>query len=384
MKRKLLSVAVALSLLFVCGCGSDGGKSTDEPGGAPTEDAGEEAVDETEDDPQEASDKEGSFSIGFALRTANGSYYAAIGDFVKAKCEELGWECTVLESNNDTTKELENMESLVASEVDLIFLDCVDPSAATASQKVASDAGIPLINLDSGVDDMSMQVTTVYSDNEQNGLEAGKYYASTLAEDFEISAVMLSGNTGSIAGTQRRDGMIAGIIMQRTGCSEDEAWAAAKEMEDSLVSSGKASNEDAKFTITGQGWGNWTIDEGLVAAEDLITANPDVNLVMGENDPMLMGALKALDNAGITYGKDGTVQLISAADGSKDGYDQIREGNILAIGENSPVKIGELGMKIAQDILVNGKDPDSYEDITMTEAVAVTIDNVDEHYDYGF
>lgn len=384
MKRKLLSVAVALSLLFVCGCGSNGGKSTDEPGGAPTGDGGEEAVDETEDDPQEPSDKEGSFSIGFALRTANGSYYAAIGDIVKAKCQELGWECTVLESNNDTTKELENMESLVASEVDLIFLDCVDPSAATASQKVASDAGIPLINLDSGVDDMSMQVTTVYSDNEQNGLEAGKYYASTLAEDFEISAVMLSGNTGSIAGTQRRDGMIAGIIMQRTGCSEDEAWAAAKEMEDSLVSSGKASNEDAKFTITGQGWGNWTIDEGLVAAEDLITANPDVNLVMGENDPMLMGALKALDNAGITYGKDGTVQLISAADGSKDGYDQIREGNIMAIGENSPLKIGELGMEIAQDILVNGKDPDSYEDITMTEAVAVTIDNVDEHYDYGF
>lgn len=325
-----------------------------------------------------------SYSVGFALRTANGSYYAAIGDIVKAKCEELGWECTVLDANDDTTKELENMETLVASDVDLIFLDCVDPSAATASQQVAADAEIPIINLDSGVDDMSMQVTTVYSDNEQNGLAVGKYYAEGLEDDFEISAILLSGNTGSIAGTQRRDGMLAGIIMQRTGCTEEEAWKAAEEMEASLVSSGKASNEDAKFTITGQGWGNWTIDEGLVAAEDLITANPDVNLVMGENDPMLMGALTALDNAGLTYGKDGTVKLISAADGSKDGYDAIKEGKILAIGENSPVKIGELGMEIAQDILVNGTDPGTYEDITMTEAVAVTEANVDEHYDYGF
>ena len=184
---------------------------------------------------------------------------------------------------------------------------------------MAADAGIPLINLDSGVDDMSMQITTVYSNNEQNGLEVGKYYAATLADDFEISAVMLSGNTGSIAGTQRRDGMFAGIIMERTGCTEEEAWTAAEEMEASLVSTGKASNADAKFTITGQGWGNWTIDEGLIAAEDLITANPSLNLIMGENDPMLIGALTALDNAGITYGAEGTVQLISAADGSKDG-----------------------------------------------------------------
>ncbi|GFI09764.1 ribose import binding protein RbsB [Lachnospiraceae bacterium] len=382
MKRKLLSMVLAFVLVFAAGCGKSGGEGAAEP--ADNAPAAEEAEAEA---PEESGTEDAageSFSVGFALRTANGSYYAAIGEVVKAKCEELGWECTILDANNDTTKELENMESLAASGVDLIFLDCVDPSAATASQKVAADAGIPLINLDSGVDDMSMQITTVYSNNEQNGLEVGKYYAATLADDFEISAVMLSGNTGSIAGTQRRDGMFAGIIMERTGCTEEEAWTAAEEMEASLVSTGKASNADAKFTITGQGWGNWTIDEGLIAAEDLITANPSLNLIMGENDPMLIGALTALDNAGITYGAEGTVQLISAADGSKDGYDRVKAGDIMAIGENSPSKIGELGVEIAKDILVNGASPDSYEDITMTEAVAVTADNVEERYEFGF
>ncbi|MCI9478482.1 MAG: substrate-binding domain-containing protein [Lachnospiraceae bacterium] len=380
MKRKLLSMVLAFVLVFAAGCGKSGGEGAAEPADNAPAAEGAEAPEEsgTEDAAGE------NFSVGFALRTANGSYYAAIGEVVKAKCEELGWECTILDANNDTTKELENMESLAASGVDLIFLDCVDPSAATASQKVAADAGIPLINLDSGVDDMSMQITTVYSNNEQNGLEVGKYYAATLADDFEISAVMLSGNTGSIAGTQRRDGMFAGIIMERTGCTEEEAWTAAEEMEASLVSTGKASNADAKFTITGQGWGNWTIDEGLIAAEDLITANPSLNLIMGENDPMLIGALTALDNAGITYGAEGTVQLISAADGSKDGYDRVKAGDIMAIGENSPSKIGELGVEIAKDILVNGASPDSYEDITMTEAVAVTADNVEERYEFGF
>jgi ribose transport system substrate-binding protein len=324
------------------------------------------------------------YSVGFALRTTNNAYYASIGDGVKAACEELGWKATVLDSGNDTSKELENMEALVAAGVDLIFLDCVDPSAATASQKVAADANIPVINLDSGVDDMSMQITTVYSDNEQNGLAVGKYYAATLEADYEISAILLSGNTGSIAGQQRRDGLMAGIIMQRTGCTEEEAWKAAAEMEKAITATGKAKNEAAKFEVTGQGWGNWTIDEGLVAAEDLITANPKVNLVFAENDSMLIGALTALDNAGITYGKEGTVKLIAAADGSKAGYDRIKEGSIMAIGENSPSKIGGKGMEIAKAVLVDGADPKSYGEITMTEAVAVTAENVDEHYDFGF
>ena len=64
---------------------------------------------------------------------------------------------------------------------------------------------------------------------------------------------------------------------------------------------------------------------------------------------------------------------------------KIKPGEIHAlIGENSPAKIAELGMKIAQEILVDGADPESYDDITMTQAAAVTVDNVDEHYEYGF
>lgn len=381
-KFTCILLALILVLALLAGCSASTKQETTAPAQSETEPAAPEQ--KTEEPAAEPAESEKTFTIGFALRTTNGAYYAAIGDGVKASCEKLGWACTVLDSNNDTSKELENMESLVAAGVDLIFLDCVDPSAATASQRVADDAGIPVINLDSGVDDMSMQVTTVYSDNEQNGLAVGKYYAVTLDADYEISAILLSGNTGSIAGQQRREGLMAGIIMQRTGCTEEEAWAAADDMEAQIVSTGKAYNEAAKFAITGQGWGNWTVDEGLTAAEDLITANPDVNLVMGENDPMLMGALTALDNAGITYGTDGTVKLISAADGSKDGYNAIRDGKIMAIGENSPVKVGMKGMEIAEQILVGGKDPASFDDITMTEAVAVTIENVDEHFDFGF
>lgn len=119
LRSKILSIALVFVLVLgLAACGSSDDSGSDSEGGS-----------------------DESFSVGFALRTTNGAYYATIGDIITEQCAELGWECTVLDANDDTTTELENMETLTASGVDLIFLDCVDPSAATASQQVAYDAG---------------------------------------------------------------------------------------------------------------------------------------------------------------------------------------------------------------------------------------------------
>ncbi|MEG0108616.1 MAG: substrate-binding domain-containing protein, partial [Lachnospiraceae bacterium] len=135
-------------------------------------------------------------------------------------------------------------------------------------------------------------------------------------------------------------------------------------------------------TVRGQGWGAWTKEEGLTAAEDLITANKDLTCILGENDQMLFGGMDALDNAGIKG-----VDIAAAADGAKEAYDMIKKGGnnpYIVTGENSPYKVTEKGIEIAKEILVDGKDWKSYDDVTLTEAVAVTKDNVDERYDFGF
>ena len=53
-------------------------------------------------------------------------------------------------------------------------------------------------------------------------------------------------------------------------------------------------------------------------------------------------------------------------------------------GENSPVQVAIKAVGIAKEILVDGKDMNSYDEVTLTEAVCVTKDNVDERYEYGF
>lgn len=183
---------------------------------------------------------------------------------------------------------------------------------------------------------------------------------------------------------ERRGGLMAGIIQGRTGCTDEEALAAAEAMEAQLQASGKAENADANFRIVGQGWGNWVIEEGLTATEDFITANPDVNVILGENDQMLFGSIKALENASLTG-----VALLAAADGACDAYDLIKENGTadnpyVATGLNSPVLVGRVGMDVANQIVVDGAAWDSFDKITETEAAAITVDNVDDYYDIGF
>lgn len=359
MKKRLVSVVLCavMGLSVLMGCGNKEAAKT----ASKTEPDGKKDI-----------------KVGFAMKTQDSPYFVSLVDAVKELTAKEGWECTVLDANSDTTKEAENIETFITQGVDLIFLDSVEPDACIPSINAAAEADIPVINLDSGVGE-SDQCTTIYSDNKQNGRLVGKAYGAYVKPDQEIIAVLLSALKGNVACMERRLGLYCGIIEARTGCSEEEAWDAAQKFEDQLIAEGKANNEKANFTLRGQGWGAGTREEGLVAAEDLITANKDLNCVLGENDQMLFGAMEALENAGITG-----VDLVAAADGAKEAYDLIKEGKYFGTGENSPYKVSEKGMEIAKEILIDGKDWKSYEDVILTEAVAVTKENVDEHYDFGF
>jgi len=246
----------------------------------------------------------------------------------------------------------------------------------------AAEAGIGVINVDSAINPEAKDVTTVYSNNWENGREVGLAYIHAIGPDKPIVGVHLAGNKGNYAGWERRTGLFAGIIQGRLGIQPNEADDLAKAFEKQLIDTGKAENASAKFKMNALGWGNWDKNGGLAAAEDMIAANPDLNLMTGENDQMLLGALGALKNANL-YGK---VDLLASADGAKEAYDLIKdpESHYIATGENSPTKVSLKALEIAEEIIVKGKDMWSYDEIIKTEAFAVTKDNVAEHYDYGF
>ncbi|MCF2667187.1 substrate-binding domain-containing protein [Faecalicatena contorta] len=376
MKKKLLSVLLCAAMVatMAVGCGSSDSSSESSDDAAAEEDGGES--------------KE--FKIGIAMKTQDGPYFVALTKGIQEKCAELGLvesadDVVVLNANMDVAKQSENFETFISQKYDMVFCDCIDPDNVIADEQSCYDAGIPVINIDSGVNDGSYCVTTVYSDNKQNGRLCGKSFAESMGDE-EIYSIMLSGEKGNVAGNERRQGLICGVLEQRLGISEEEAWELTAEADDELLNKGSYTNEEAKFTIAGQGWGNWTVNDILNDANDLVVKTKGkLNTMFAENDQMLFGGMQAADDAGLTG-----IHYVAAADGAQEAYDYIngttecKSGEYYCTGENSPVQVAITAANIAKEILVDGKDPESYDEITLTEAICVTKDNVDERYEFGF
>ena len=91
----------------------------------------------------------------------------------------------------------------------------------------------------------------------------GKYIPQFFADDELISSVVLSGGKGNTGGTERRQGMVAGIIAERMGLSEEEAWSEAAKFDEDLIANGHAFHEGANLEIRGQAYCNWLASDGL-------------------------------------------------------------------------------------------------------------------------
>jgi simple sugar transport system substrate-binding protein len=107
--------------------------------------------------------------------------------------------------------------------------------------------------------------------------------------------------------------------------------------------------------------------KGLDAAQDILTANPDVTAIYGACGPPIIGALEAIDSAG----KD---ILVVGFDAGPDEVAAIVAGDELASVAQFPARMGELGAQAALDA-INGEP---VEPLIDTGTEIVTADNADE------
>lgn len=289
--------------------------------------------------------------IGISMKTLDAPYFAAQEVAAKKHAEELG--CTVISSDagNDLNKQIADVEDMVAQGAQAIVINVRDSLGLVPAINAAADAGVKIIAIDSTVDASAKIVTLVQSSNTQNGMLVGKWLAdATKGKDLKIA--LLSGDQGNEVGMERRLGVIQGLA------------------EGQLTNGGAAG-----FQIVAQGWGAWGNEGGLSAMEDILTAHPDVNVVLGENDSMLLGAINALKAAG----KEKDVLVVAAADGQKEALELIKTGEYGATGLNNPALVAAKGVDIAK-AAIDGTLPADTGRVTYTEPAVITKDNVDQYY----
>ena len=238
-------------------------------------------------------------------------------------------------SGTDIEGQIALIESMVTQGVQGIAITPVDPTVAPALDR-AIEAGIKVVLMDNDIPDWTGKTAVATTDNYNAGKIAGEYLKTVLSDGDTLG--ILEGVPGVPALDDRVTGMLKGL----------------------------AGGPDV--VIVGKSSTNCTQELGVSAAEDLLTANPDLKAIYAACGPPAVGASQAIENAGIA---NDAIVLVGF-DACCGELDKIVSGQEDATVAQFPAKMGELGV----DTLVRAIRGETVEALVDTGAGLVTAENV--------
>src|SRR3954452_17104275 len=290
--------------------------------------------------------------VGFAQQQLQAPYFAAMQVQSEQIAKEQGFKLLFQAANKDPVIQMNQMQAMMAQGADVLVVNATSVKGQKEMMtQIASK--IPVTYIDTSVPGTGM--TSVQSDNLTVGRESGKITAKRFLDmgKKSIKAVILTGPaTDEFVGPARRKGFLDGL-----------------------------KEGGVKYEIKAEQPGDYAQDKGQVAAENMLAGNPDVDLVAGLNDSMVLGAYNVV-NGNPRYKN---VYLAAAADGQKEGLALIKsggcKGRYISTGLNSPSLAAKEALKIAVDISTGAKKPADYPPESFTKAVGIGCKNIDEYYD---
>ena len=115
---------------------------------------------------------------------------------------------------------------------------------------------------------------------------------------------------------------------------------------------------------------NWVTEEALSLVENWLSTGTEINAIVAQNDGMAMGALKAVEDAGLQ-----DKIIVVGVDAVDDALQAIADGRLTGtISQDAPGQ-GGLGVQAMVDFL-NGQE---IEPVVYTECIWITKDNVSSY-----
>ena len=288
--------------------------------------------------------------IGYCSPTLNAPYYQSLLQSIQATTEKNGMIFLSADGQDDITKQVAAVEDLITKGVDALLLNPKDPDALVGVTKMAKAAGIPVFIIDSSIDPSADYVTTIQSNNLANGELAGEWLVKKMG-NTKMNMALLSGNAGNPVGRTRKQGLLQGIT------------------EEQLRTQGKID-----LNVKTQAYTEWSYAGGLKAMEDILVAHPDINVVITESDVCVLGAIKAIAQAG----KTDDILIVAGADGQKEAIKYIMDTDFYGCtAMNSPVQIGKNAVQYAIQYM-NGKR--DFAKTSFTAPLLITKENAAKYY----
>ena len=261
---------------------------------------------------------------------------------------KAGVKTIVLDPRGSVEKQANAIDDLLAQKVDAIGLLPMDSVVSQSWVDKISDANIPAVAISIMVGDpTSRGLRDVYpklsafvtTDDVAAGASSAALAAKSLPKDRTAKIAIVEGSPGAAVSAQRIEGFKQGL--KDAGVSYD------------IVSSQPT---------------DWTPEKGEAVCQNVLTANPDLDLIFSLADDRAIGGARAI----AAFGRD--IPLVATAGGAKIGNDAIAAGDLDGSVCTKPELIGRL---MFQQMLEAVQKPGTVKARFVTyDAPAITKDNL--------
>ena len=199
-----------------------------------------------------------------------------------------------------------------------IVLDNAGADVTVGAAKKAVDAGIPVFLIDREINETGIATSQIVANNSQGAGLVGEAFVQTLEGK--------------------------GDYIELLGRETDTNAAVRSQAFHSVI------DQYTDMKMVPQETANWDQQEALTKVQTLLQANPSVTGIIVGNDTMALGAVAAVDAAGLT----GKV-TVAGFDGSPDAVAALKDGKLLATGLQPAVQIAEMAVEQADAFIRTGE-----------------------------
>jgi erythritol transport system substrate-binding protein len=310
MRRTLRNGAVlvaALSALALAGCSSSSGGTG---GNTPAASAS-----------ASASATGGSGTAGglIAVITPAHSnvFFKAEADGAVAEAQKLGYTAQSDSHDDDPNKQSQLIDTAISNHAKAIILDNAGADVTIGAIQKAKDAGIPVFLIDREINKEGIAQAQIVSNNAQGAGLVGQAF---------VKAMNGKGN-----------------FIELTGKATDTNAKVRSDAYHAVIDQYK----DMKMVA--QDTANWDQQQAFTKIETLLQKSSDVQGIIAGNDTMALGAVAAVDAAGLT----GKV-IVAGFDGSPDAAQAIKDKKMIATGLQPAVDIAKMAVDQADKFIRTG------------------------------
>ena len=274
--------------------------------------------------PSFAADKK--ITLGFAQVGAESEWRTANTVSIKEAAKEAGIELKFSDAQQKQENQIKAIRSYIAQKVDVIAFAPVVTTGWDTVLKEAKAAKIPVILTDRNIDtkDPSLYVTMIGSDFTEEGQKAAQWLIDNYKKPGDVvNIVELQGTVGSAPAIDRKKGFEEVI------------------------------KKDPRFKITRSQTGDFTRAKGKEVMEAFLKTDKNIQVLFAHNDDMAIGAIQAIEAAGMKPGED---IIIVSIDAVKGAFEAMMAGKLNVTVECNP-QLGPQLMTVVKEVLAGKEQP---------------------------